>query len=245
MYLAVCDDNIADRKQTERLLSRQSDRIFKEHGARIYIDSYGNEDAFMANPQMYAGLFIDMVSGDVNGYDIVHILINDLRIEKPIIMCCSTLDYRKMIADAHLKADNIYFLDKPIKVDELTEMVDMIFREDSKTVPTLELRGKQETYYAHGDDIIYIRKNHSELEVKLTEGRTFAVIADLFNIYDQCRIFPQICPVSDNALVNVNHVQRTSFGKATMDNGDTIPVGFAYRTYIKKTKDNLAGSQAQ
>ena len=51
MHLAVCDDNIADRKQTERLLGRQSDRIFKETGERIYIDSYGNVEAFMQRLQ--------------------------------------------------------------------------------------------------------------------------------------------------------------------------------------------------
>lgn len=243
MYLAVCDDNIADRKQTERLLSRQSDRIFREFGERIYIDSYGNEDAFMANPQMYAGLFIDMVSGDVNGFDIVRILLNDLSIEKPIVMCVSSLDYRKMIADAGITADNVYYLDKPLKVAELTEMVEKIRIQNSKTVPTLELRGKDETIYAHGDEIICVRKLRSELEVMLTENRTFNIIGDLFNLYDQCRIFPQICPVSDNGIVNVNHVVKTSFGKVTMDNGATLPVSFTYRSYIQKTRDNLANNQ--
>ena len=240
MHLAVCDDNIADRKQTERLLSRQSDRIFKEYGDRIYIDSYGNEDAFMANPQMYGGLFIDMVSGDINGFDIVRLLLK-LGIEKPIVMCSSTLNYRKMIEEAGIKADNIFFLDKPIKVAELTEMVDMIRELDSKTVPTLELSGKHETIYAHGEEIICVRKVKSELEVSLTNGRTFYVIGELFNLFDQCRvIFPEICPISDNGIINVNHIQKTSFGKVTMDNGLTLPIAFAYRGYIQKCKDILA-----
>ena len=29
MHIAICDDNIADRKQTERLLGRESDRRAK------------------------------------------------------------------------------------------------------------------------------------------------------------------------------------------------------------------------
>ncbi len=238
MYLAVCDDNIADRKQTERLLSRQSDRVFKDFGERIYIDSYGNEDAFMSHPQMYAGLFIDMVSGDINGFDIVRLLLK-MGIDQPIIMCVSSLDYRKMVADAGIEADNLYFLDKPLKVVELTEMVELIRKKNSVTIPSLELRGKAETVYAHGDEIICFRKQKSEIEVSLTDNRTIGVIGDLFNLYDQCRIFPQICPVSDNALVNVDHVVKTSFGKVTMDNGITIPVAFAYRTYIQKTREAL------
>ena len=62
MFIAVCDDNIADRKQTERLLGRQSDRFLKEFGDRLYIDSFGNAEAFMYKPEMYHGLFIDMTS---------------------------------------------------------------------------------------------------------------------------------------------------------------------------------------
>ena len=85
MHLAVCDDNIADRKQTERLLGRQSDRIFKETGERIYIDSYGNVEAFMQRPQMYHGLFIDMISEPINGFEVLKKLL-DVGIVRPIIM---------------------------------------------------------------------------------------------------------------------------------------------------------------
>ena len=42
MHIAVFDDNIADRKQTERLLKRQSDRYQNEGKEHFYIDSYGN-----------------------------------------------------------------------------------------------------------------------------------------------------------------------------------------------------------
>ena len=38
MHIAVCDDNVADRKQTERLLQRASDRHASTTGV-FYIDS--------------------------------------------------------------------------------------------------------------------------------------------------------------------------------------------------------------
>ena len=75
MHIAVCDDNIADRKQTERLLGRQSDRFFKETGERLYIDSYGNVPAFMNYPQMYDGLFVDMRNEEPTGFEIAKKLI--------------------------------------------------------------------------------------------------------------------------------------------------------------------------
>ena len=37
MHIAICDDNIADRKQTERLLGKESDRRAKTESV-LYID---------------------------------------------------------------------------------------------------------------------------------------------------------------------------------------------------------------
>ena len=242
MYLAVCDDNIADRKQTERLLGRQSDRVFKESGERIYIDSYGNVDAFMHNPQMYHGLFIDMVSGSVNGFDILKELLK-AGIDRPIIMCASSIDYRKRFEEEGLSAPNVYFLEKPLKVAEVTQMVDMVKSLCVTEEPALELRGKDETVYAKGDEIICAKRVRNELLVYLTEGREISILDDIVNFYDQCHIFPQICPVNDNAIININHIAKTSFGKVTLDNSVSLPVSFTYRNAIKQTKENLSEIQ--
>ncbi len=241
MHLAVCDDNIADRKQTERLLGRQSDRIFKDTGERIYIDSYGNVEAFMQRPQMYHGLFVDMVSSDVNGFEILKQLL-DVGIVRPIIMCCSSIDYKKMAKEAGITAENVYFIDKPIKVAEITEMVDIIKEISGHVIPTLELRAKDETVYAKGDDIICVKKVGSELQVYLTDGRTVVVIEDIVNFYDQCVIFPQLCPVNDNGIINIHHIKKTAFRKVIMDNDMTLTVSFSYRDSIEKAKKRVTES---
>ena len=238
MHLAVCDDNIADRKQTERLLGRQSDRIFKETGERIYIDSFGNVDAFLQNPQMYHGLFIDMVGSPLNGFEVLKKLL-EAGIERPIIMCTSSIDYRLLIEEASLNAPNIYYLDKPIKVSEITDIVSMIQENAKDEEPTIELRSKDNTVYAKGDDIVCVKRVRSELEIYLADGQVVPVIADIVNFYDECNIFDQICPVNDNGLINVNHIKKTSFGKVLMDNGETLPVSLTYRNAIKKTLENL------
>ena len=244
MHLAVCDDNIADRKQTERLLGRQSDRYFKETGERIWIDSYGNVEAFMQNPQMYQGLFIDMKGEDCNGFDILKMLLY-AGIESPIVMCCSTIDYKVLVEKEGITAPNILFLDKPIKVSEITEIVDKISDLDVASAPSIELRGKDETIYAHGDDIICVKKVRSDLEVHLTGNRMVAVLDDIANFYDQCKIFPQICPVNDNGLVNIDHIKKTGFGRVTLDNDMTLPVSFTYRNAISKTRQFVKENQTK
>ena len=65
MHLAVCDDNIADRKQMERLLGRESDRRLNTTGV-LYVDSFGNRSAILSTPMIYDGLFMDMVEDGGN-----------------------------------------------------------------------------------------------------------------------------------------------------------------------------------
>ena len=61
MHVAICDDNVADRKHLERLLSRESD---KRAGTTniLYIDSYGDKDYFLKNqtPLKYNIIFMAM-----------------------------------------------------------------------------------------------------------------------------------------------------------------------------------------
>ncbi len=239
MHLAICDDNIADRKQTERLLGRQSDRIFKETGERIYIDSFGNVESFLHNPQMYHGLFVDMVGSPINGFEVMKKLL-EAGVYRPIIMCTSSIDYKLLIQEASIDAPNIYYLDKPIKVAEITAMVDMIKELTVEGEPTIELRSRDNTVYAKGDEILFVKKVKNELWVYLTEGRIVPIIADIVNFYDECGMFNQMCPINDNCFINVNHVKKTSFMKAEMDNGTTLPVTFTYRNAIKKTKESIS-----
>ncbi len=239
MHLAICDDNIADRKQTERLLGRQSDRIFKETGERIYIDSFGNVEAFLHNPQMYHGLFVDMVGSPINGFEVMKKLL-EAGVYRPIIMCTSSIDYKLLIQEASINAPNIYYLDKPIKVAKITEMIDMIKELTVEGEPTIELRSRTGTVYAKGDEIIYVKRAKNELHVHLTDGQIVAIMADIVNFYDECgAVFDQMCPINENIFINVNHVVKTSFGKVQMDEGTTLPVSFTYRNAIKKTKESI------
>ena len=49
MHLAICDDHMADRKQMERLLGRESDRRLNTTGV-LYVDSFGSKESILTTP---------------------------------------------------------------------------------------------------------------------------------------------------------------------------------------------------
>ncbi|MCR5100811.1 MAG: hypothetical protein K6B41_05565 [Butyrivibrio sp.] len=229
MHIAVYDDNIADRKQMERLLGRESEARKKEGQEGFYIDSYGNIPALLQVPQMYDGIFVDMTNGPENGLDVGYML-REVGVVAPIILCSSKFKYEEMIDI--MKKDDFWYINKPILKAELHAMLDQILIQKGDPIPTIEIRTDEYTIYAKDDDVVYGKMEGSKLLIKLQDGRKALIISDIYNFYDECSEFPQICPISENALVNVNHVVSTGLTHCTMDDGTKLRISFSYRKNI-------------
>ncbi len=244
MHIAVFDDNIADRKQLERLLGRQSDRYQKEGKEHFYIDSYGNMEALMRLPQMYDVIFIDMVepagenSHFKNGLDVAKLLFEEGGI-KNIVMCSSRFDYEKMAEEAGIH-DKMFYLKKDIRVKDLEEVLAECENRLIDPIKRLEIRGEKETVYAEEEDIICATKSSMfNITVSLTDNRQIVLMTDIYNFYEQCEIFTAMCPVSQNAMINVLHIAKEKFGYVVMDNGEKIRVAFSFRDNINEIKRRL------
>ena len=61
MHIAICDDNVADRKHLERLLSRESAKRAGTPNV-LYVHSYGDQVHFLRNPLRYDLIFLDMTA---------------------------------------------------------------------------------------------------------------------------------------------------------------------------------------
>ena len=66
VFIAVLDDDPADRKQSERLLSRERDERIK-NGEVIYYDSYGSEEALLPYFMKYDLILIDVTKTTRDG----------------------------------------------------------------------------------------------------------------------------------------------------------------------------------
>ena len=119
MHIAVLDDNIADRKQIERLLDRESDRRIATTG-NLYTDTFGAVEAFLSAPRQYDFFMIDMKGEVGESVEIAH-KIRALGIKVPICFFRNENEF----AGKELPA-NVLFLEKPVKVAELTAVIDEV-----------------------------------------------------------------------------------------------------------------------
>lgn len=208
MHIAVCDDNVADRKQLERLLGRESDAR-KEKTGVFYIDSYGQGDKLFSSRMSYDLFFIDVVSGDETGFFLANRLYKG-GVTAPIVLCSSQIDYKEEALKLEELPKNILFLSKPILKAQLSAVLDeAIVVEESKD-PTIELRDKEDTYYVLEDDIVYARETDNYVNVFIKDGRQASMFTDILTFYDNISMYTHFAVINSKTMINVAHVVKQS-----------------------------------
>lgn len=233
MHVAVCDDNIADRKQMERLLKREADKHIKA-GDTLYIDSYGNQEALLHNPMQYDVFYIDMCKTEgISVPDLVDAMIKK-GVFAPIVLCCSDIDYAK---DEY--PDNVFFLDKPIKADELAASINHAKELKTKAPSTIELRDEHETYYVTEPDILYATRDGSRMMIQLADGRVIEDRTTLLNLYSQWEMHESFVPLGNQSIINCRHVTDIGLIRVKMSDGQSFTLPGNMRSYVKGICERL------
>lgn len=232
MHVAICDDNVADRKQMERLLQRESDKRMLESGS-LYIDSYGNAESLLRNPRQYDVFFVDMCKGSITGIDVVDSL-TSAGSTAPVVLCCSDINYRAKKLPSH-----VICLDKPIKRDELSEVLDRAQKLADLAAPLIELRAETRTHYVEEKDILYAIEFGRSLVVTLISGQEITLTISAENLFCQVEAYPTfLCPTY-KSVINGRHISKFGFRKITMKDGKQFSLTGKCMEYAKYLKGYL------
>lgn len=237
MHVAICDDNVADRKQSERLLHRESDRRLATAG-NFYIDSYGTAESLLANPMRYEVYFIDICQGTLSAMDILDAL-SKQGISTPVVLCCSVINYRELPISEEEKK-RVIFIDKPLKTEELAAIIDKAQKLADEAVPFIELRVEKETHYVKEEDVLYCRERGHYITVTLSSGEEITIRTSAMNLYSQWEAtFETFFMPSTKTIINGRHIKKTGFHSVTMKDGRSFSVPFGIMKYAKQIMDNL------
>ena len=236
MHVAVCDDNVADRKQMERLLHRESDKRLKETGEGLFIDSYGNEKAVLSHPMLYDIFYIDMCkTPGTTGAEVAKRLIS-LGVVVPIYMCVSDIDYRQAGLPEQVK-----FLDKAIKTTELSASLDDAQTFKDSSVPLIELREEKETIYVTEEDILYAVQEERYVDVALRNGRNIRIRDTVLNLFGQWEHYETFFAPTEHVLINGRYIKSLSLFKLTMIDGSTFSLPLSTKPYAKAMYEKYGG----
>lgn len=219
MHIALCDSDAGDRKQMERLLSRESDKRKNNTGV-FYIDTFGSSDTLLQNPLVYDAYFLDVTDDTCNSYHIASSL-REKGIGSPIVFCISSVNFR----NGYPLLANSVFLDKPIKVNDLSLVLDeIILQKKEQSIPKIELRNHNETFYLEEREILYVSGNGYGMDVYLTDGRKLYATAFIENFWMELTPFPSLFLANKKTIINAHHVKSLSAFQVTLTNGVTVKI---------------------
>lgn len=220
MHIAICDDNVADRKQLERLLKRESDKRIHSTGS-FYIDSFGNCEALIKNHMLYDLFFLDMVNEEPDGLAFA-LHLRKSGVHAPIVLCSSKINYPEKAAALLSCPDNLIFLEKPIKTAELTAVLDRAVILLSQKVPTIELRSDTDTHYVTEDGIVYAVTMGRYVHVYLKDGTEVPILTSMFHFYEELAMYSHMVYLNEHALFNIVYMKQYSPFKVLLTNGVTL-----------------------
>lgn len=238
LHIAVCDDNIADRKQLERLLQREGNQRMKE-SVVFYIDSYGNADTAMRSPRLYDAFFIDITAHEITGSALGQRLLQ-AGVSAPLIFCISSLDYRQqvpeMLASSGFSTAShpIFYLDKPIRTAELSAILDHCISQKSSAAASLEFRCQQETHYVKEDDVVYVQLTDHGSQVVLRDGKILQPIGSIDNLYLQLSAFPHFLDASPRLILNIRHICHVTPFQVSLSDASRHPISLLSWRRIRK-----------
>lgn len=228
MHIAICDDDIAGRKQLERLLSRESDSRL-ETGEAFYTDSYGDAASLLHSPMLYDLFWIDLTTNHYIAMDTVREL-RSIGVTAPIIMCSSKIHYE----ECDNLPSGLLFLTKPILSDVIPHMVDMAVEISSKKERTIELRCAKNTIYVKEREILYGKEEAQYVYVYMDDGR---IVAMLGSMNDFCSLFEHAADfylTRTNLAINLTKVVKITFTSLTLTNGQILPIRIGDKFQIQK-----------
>lgn len=236
MHVALCDDNTADRKQSERLLQRESLARIPVTGP-LYVDSYGSAESLLTKPMQYDVFFLDICKSEQNAVQITEQLIQ-CGVKAPIVLICSDMDYRSMDL-SFAPEEQILFLDKPIRRETLAETIDFVLERLAKAEHTIELRSQKETLYIVEADIMYAKQKGRNLLVTLTSGKEVLIPTSAANFFGQIQHYPSFFCPTDKTLANARHIKKTVFHKLVMKDGQCFYTNSSIIKYAKQVMQEL------
>lgn len=225
MHVAICDDNIADRKHMERLLSRESD---KRSGTTniLYIDSYGNKEHFLSgNPLKYNIIFMDMCSE----LGIVEEILEHLEkagYNAPLVLYSSKIDYT---AIPNLP-NYIIHAQKPYITDPLPEYLRLGDAHVAKIIATVSIHKNSIVSKVPKDSIMYALQDETGSTLYLTDGEPVTVDETIGELYQIFEPYEEFKLVSKKGIANFKFVSKLKHFKVIMKDTTKLSTSpFQYR----------------
>lgn len=236
MHVAICDDNVADRKHLERLLSRESD---KRRGTPniLYVDSYGDTEHFLVNPLKYNIIFMDMNLEQGTVEYLIDALVA-MGYNAPLVLYSSRIDY---MAIPNLP-DFVIHAKKPYIPEPLPGFLALGDENVRGYVAVIKVHQGGAAVEAAKDEIEYAVSSANGCTIHMTDGTRLDVDEDIVRLQQLLAPYEEFERVNKNGIANFKFVSAVLPFQLIMQSYYQLPISlFRYREFkfLKEEMDHF------
>lgn len=236
MHIAICDDNVADRKHLERLLSRESDKRAGTPNI-LYVDSYGEKMHFLANPLKYNLIFMDM-SSEPGIVEFILEHLNEMGYHAPLVLYSAKIDYTQI---PNLP-DYVVHARKPYVPDPLPGFLALGDANVAGNVVTVAVHSNTTINHVPKYTIMYAIEENNTCKLYLTDNTTLDVDEKIEELRQLFEPYEEFVRVNQKSIVNFRYVTAVLPSLLVMQDTNELraPV-LRYREYklLKQKMDEL------
>lgn len=224
MKVAICDDNTVELSNTKQ----QLEKAYKSLELCIRTFGDGNELIKCIEKEKFDLIILDIEMPTIDGLSVAKKL-RALGQTTAICFLTSHLEY----ALKGYEVNAIRYLMKPVKAEQLAEIVQYLIAKDASTKKVM-LKEDEDVAFVAVEDILYLEARNQDIRI-VTADKEYMRRYNMHDYEEELREWFFVrCHRS--YLVNLAHVAGISEKEVVMDNEERIPVS---RTKVKKLKELL------
>lgn len=228
MHIAIIADNIADRKQAERLLDRADTTLSKSIGT-LFVDSYGDQTSFLHACMKYDLFLLDFDENPALAIETAQALKE--RCAPGIIAICKKADAPFQYEPA---IQGMFTLDKPILTAPLHKLltdVQLLIDKKKSETELIEIRNETGTRYISKDKIIYAQCNEEEHKIHycFTDGEFMDCVGTVEDMLRCLGDHAEFKLKTKTLLVNTDHITAETKKSIRLSNGESFEYSFLQR----------------
>ena len=231
MHIAICDDNVANRKHLERLLQRESDARTSTTGV-FYVDSFGNRDALLKAPKIYNFYLFHMNQHPSDLFELASLL----RAEGCHVPFAFIGGQDQSHSATASLSEPFYFLEDPVQTAALHQLLNQLLSSEisNKKISTIEIRSERTTEYMNPSELLFATEKKHLVILSLKNNQTLEFLGTLKDLDRNLESYPNFYITKTKYLININEIFSLSSLKVTLKNQIMLPLHISDYIAIKE-----------
>jgi len=219
---AVFDTHPGDRRQLERIFAKETD-IRKHKGELVSCETFGSTQSMLISPMKYDLFIVDATDkDDPESYTVNLEIAKEIRRAGVKDTPIALLFREEVNMPPSCDIPGVTLYHKPVVSAYIRELIDTVMGKKSGLPSHYEIRGQEETWYLHIDEILYAIADAPYTNVYMTAGRMAHTLEDLPVTAAYMKKETHVVRLGKRYIINTHHIKEVGNIHVIMDDGRKI-----------------------